>query len=124
MLRRSVKLTALFLCRLPNRLTSTECNPFEVNSRPEGILLNISSGIHALQEVQQSLLSAVEVGAKTFHCFVKESLSSEGKTRFYAPIARSGPKIFSDVKKNLPVTPQGKDSYMTISSELVFEEPL
>ena len=33
MLRRSVNLTALFLCRLPNRLTSTECNPFEVNSR-------------------------------------------------------------------------------------------
>lgn len=103
-----------------NHINNNMTNPFEVDSHPEGILLNISSGLHAPQEVQQSLLSAVEMGTRKFHCFVKESLSSEGKTSFYAPIARSGLKTFSDVKKKTPITTHGKASDMTINSELVF----
>ena len=58
------------------------CNtayPFETDSHPEGILLNISSGPHAPQE---SLLSAVKTGEKKFGAFVKETLSTEGKTSF------------------------------------------
>ena len=47
-----------------NHINNNMTNPFEVVSHPEGILLNICSGLHAPQEVQQSLLSAVEVGTR------------------------------------------------------------
>ena len=83
-----------------------------MDSYPVGILLNISSGLHAPQEVKQSLLLAVEAGIRKFHCFVKESQSSVKKTRFYAPVERSGLKIF------------GKAIDMTISSELVIGREL
>ena len=61
------------------------CNtayPFDAESNPEGILLNISTGLHAPQDVQQSLLSAVQTGEKKFVAFVKGTLSTEGKTSF------------------------------------------
>ena len=57
------------------------CNtadPFDADSHLEGILLNISSRLHAPQGVQQSLLSAVETGEKKLVAFVKETLSTEG----------------------------------------------
>ena len=107
-----------------NHINNNMTNPFDADSHPEGILLNISSGLHAPQDVQQSLLSAVKTGEKRFCAFVKETLSTEGKTSFYAPIARSGLKTFSDVNKKTPVITQGQTSDMTISSELVFRRAL
>ena len=61
-----------------------------------------------------------QTGEERYGAVVKETLSTEGKTSFYALIARSGMKTFSDVKKKTPVITLGKTSDMTISSELVF----
>ena len=77
--------------------------------------------LYMLHKVYRSLFYQ-QSNAK-FGAFVKETLSTEGKTRFCAPVTRSGLKTFSDVKKKTPVITQGKASDMTISSELVFEEP-
>ena len=62
-----------------NTSSNEVCNtayPFDAVSHPEEILLNISSGLHAPQDVQQSLLSAVKTGEKKFVTFVKETLST------------------------------------------------
>ena len=57
-----------------NHINNIMTNPFDADSHPEGILLNISSGLHAPQDVQQSLLSAVKTGEEKFGAFVKETL--------------------------------------------------
>ena len=101
------------------------CNtayPFHADSHPEGILLNISSGLHAPQDVQQSLLSAVKTGRRICG-FCERNTINGRETSFWAPITRSGLNTFSDVKKT-PVITQEKSSDMTVRSELVFRRAL
>lgn len=56
-----------------NHLNNNMTNPFDADSHPEGNLLNSASGLHAPQDLQQSLLSVVETGEKKFGAFVKET---------------------------------------------------
>jgi hypothetical protein len=47
-----------------NHLNETMTNPFDIEVHPP-CLMNISTGIHATREVQDSLLSAVNEGEKS-----------------------------------------------------------
>ena len=76
----------------------TSTHPFKPETHPEGkILMNISSGLVATQEVQNSLLSAVDNGKKKMDSFLDSRLSTEGNVGFYVPIARSKLLTFSDI---------------------------
>ena len=66
---------------------------------------------------QQSKLEKNKFGA-----FVKDTLSADSKTSFYAPITWCSPKAFFNVKKKTSVITQGKANDLAISSELVFQE--
>jgi hypothetical protein len=52
-----------------NHLNETKTDPFDIEAHPP-CLMNISTGMHATREVQDSLLSAVNEGWKT-HLFQK-----------------------------------------------------
>ena len=51
--------------------------------------MNISTGMHATREVQDSLLSAVNEGEKKCRNFVKSALSVGQFVIFYSPISKS-----------------------------------
>jgi predicted ABC-type ATPase len=57
-----------------NHLNETMTDPFDIEAHPP-CLMNISTGIHATREVQDSLLSAVNEGEKKCRNFVKSALS-------------------------------------------------
>jgi hypothetical protein len=52
-----------------NHLSETMTDPFDIEAHPP-CLMNISTGMHATREVQDSLLSAVNEGEKKFRNFV------------------------------------------------------
>ena len=47
-----------------NHLNETMTDPFDIKAHPP-CLMNISTGMHAIREVQDSLLSAVNEGEKS-----------------------------------------------------------
>ena len=49
--------------------------------------MNISTGVHATREVQDSLLSAVNEGEKQCRNFVNSALSVGQSVSFYSPIS-------------------------------------
>ena len=49
--------------------------------------MNISTGMHATREVQDSLLSAVNKGEKKCRKFVNSALSVGQSVSFYSPIS-------------------------------------
>ena len=76
-----VEVHILFL-DIINNINNNTTNLFDADLHPEGILLNISSGLNA----PQSPPSAVETGENKIGAFVKHTRSTEGKTSSYAPI--------------------------------------
>ena len=102
------------------------CNtayPFDADSHPEGILLNISSGLHAPQDIQQSLLSAVKTGEGICGFGERNTINGRENKVLGSGITRSGLNTFSDVKKTSVII-QEKASDRTLSSELVFRRAL
>jgi hypothetical protein len=83
---------------LISHLQEKMINPFDIQHCPPE-LINVSTGLKASKEVQESLLKPVDTGnalVKTFFC----SALSIGKSgSFYGPIKRSNIKIFSDMSK-------------------------
>ncbi|MES9879249.1 MAG: hypothetical protein ABW185_00005 [Sedimenticola sp.] len=109
---------------MTSHVVNNMTNPFDVESHPEGVLINISTGLHSPPDVQASLLEAVDKGNDKFNDFVKATLSDTGSRSFYTPISRSGLKTFSDVSKKTPLISAGKTKDVTIGSELVFRRAL
>ena len=72
-------------------------DPFDTEAHPE-VLINISTGIHASPEVQESLLGAKDTALHRMERFVKSS-STQQTSSFYSPIGRSGVLTFSDMTK-------------------------
>ena len=64
-------------------------NPFEPESHPD-VLINLSTGLHATQDVQNSLRNIVDAGEKRLQRVVHGTLESGESCRFYSPINKSG----------------------------------
>ncbi len=100
-------------------------NPFDVESHPDGTLVNISTGLHATPEVQSSLLNVVKNGRIASEKFVKNCLSKEGNDSFYSTINKSKLKTFADLaKKTTLKTKGGSGVGASISPEIVFQRAL
>ncbi|CAC5420189.1 unnamed protein product [Mytilus coruscus] len=68
-------------------------DPFDIDAHPP-CLINISTGMHATSEVQDSLLSAVNEGENMYRKFVNSALSVDQIRSFYSPITKSKLKTF------------------------------
>jgi len=88
-----------------NHLNETMTDPFDIEVHPP-CLMNISTGMHATREVQDSLLSAVNEGEKKCRHFANSGLSLGQSVTFYSPFSKSKLKTFEhmDAKElQLPV---------------------
>jgi hypothetical protein len=95
-------------------------DPFDVESHPE-VLVNISTGMHATNEVQASLPKAADTGQKQMEYFIKGTLSTGEERSFYSPITQSGVKTFADMtKKTKFKSSKGGIAVATMSPEVVF----
>ena len=100
-------------------------NPFEISDDTcSDILINISTGMHASEDVKKSLLSAPEMGNRRMEIFVNSAFSENESCSFYAPISRSQLQTFSDMSKKTKIKQQGRIKNTNISSELVFRRAL
>jgi hypothetical protein len=68
-----------------NHLNETMTDPFEIEAHPPCVM-NISTGMHATREVQDSLLSAGSEGEKKCRNFVNSALSVGQSVHFNSPI--------------------------------------
>ena len=63
-------------------------NPFDASSHLK-VLINISTGMHATREIQESLTGGVDEGMKMFQSFVNGILTEGNNRDFYGPITRT-----------------------------------
>ncbi|CAC5383567.1 unnamed protein product [Mytilus coruscus] len=77
-------------------ITENMTNPFDVDNHPRQ-LINISTGLHASHDIEDSLLKSVETERTKVKIFVESSLSTDKAGSFYHPIQRSGLKTFEDM---------------------------
>lgn len=105
---------------LIDHIVNKMTDPFDVALHPTP-LINISTGMHASREVQESLLNCVEEGTKMVKSFVDSSLS-KGKFRsFYNPITRSKLKSLEDMTQKTKLKCRSGDTVTVhINPELVF----
>jgi hypothetical protein len=83
---------------LISHLQEKMINPFDIQQYlPE--LINVSTGIKASKEVQESLLKSVDTGNAMVKTFVGSALSVGKCGSFYGPIKRSNIKTCSDTNK-------------------------
>ena len=78
-------------------------NPFEYRD----VLINISSGIQASQEVTNDLMNAKNIGNSSFEEFMEDRLKSEKKS-FYDPIKRLSLKTFASMRVKKEIKLKGK----------------
>jgi hypothetical protein len=62
-----------------NHVNDHMTNPFDASSHPKA-LINISTGMHATREIQESLTGTVDEGMKMLQSFVNRTLR-EGNNR-------------------------------------------
>ena len=98
-------------------------HPFEVDGHPSD-LVNISTGLHASEKVQQSLLTAKEKGTKAFHSFVHDRLSTDGTKSIWDPISRSGLTTFTDLNKPTKLSSASRKIKAAVSAEVIFRRSL
>ena len=88
-------------------------------------LINISTGMHATREIQESLTDAVDEGMKMLQSFVNGTLTEGNNHDFYGPITRSKLKTFEDLTKKIKLKCRsGEVLHVHISPELVFRRAL
>ncbi|CAC5408182.1 unnamed protein product [Mytilus coruscus] len=99
-------------------------DPFDVTLHPIP-LINISTGMHASKEVQDSLLNSIDEGTQRVKSFVNGSLSNGQSRSFYNPIARSKLKSFEDMTKKTKLKCRSGDTVnVHINPELIFRRAL
>ena len=99
-------------------------DPFDVTLHPVP-LINISTGMHASKEVQDSLLNSINEGTQRVKSFVDGSLSNGQSRSFYNPISRSKLKSFEDMTKKTKLKCRSGDTVnVHINPELVFRRAL
>ena len=95
---------------------------FDTEAHPE-VLINISTGIHASPEVQESLLGAKDTGLHQMERFVKSS-STQQTSSFYSSISRYGVLTFSDMTKKAKFLCKQGSKTGGISPEVIFRGAL
>ena len=80
-----------------NHIHSSMSNPFALDTDNEGVLINISTGLQATDEVKDSLLEAVETGKAKLESFVRSNLELGSNGNFYSPISRLKLKTFQSM---------------------------
>ena len=80
--------------------------------------------MHATEEVQLSLLNAVENGKDQIEAFVTRTFSESKRERLYSPISRLGVKTFGDMAKETKIKDQGQIKRGISSSVVVFRRAL
>lgn len=119
MLKQDEKHTEKILHHIRHNMT----DPFDVSLHPD-VLLNISSGRYATEEVQTSILKALHVGEKAMERFIKASLATDGDRSFYTPITRSGVLTFGEMKQKLKIMRKGKPVTVGIPPEILLRRAL
>ena len=109
---------------LISHLKNNMTNPFDCSFLDHNVPLNISTGMHATEEVQSSLLNAVKNGKDQMEAFVTRTFSESKRESLYSPISRSGVKTFGDMAKETKIKVQGQIKRGIISSEVVFRRAL
>ena len=107
-----------------HHIVNNMTDPFCVSSHPDGVLINISTGMHATKEVQQSLIATVDMGKLNSLKFLKERLALESTNSLYDAIPKSGLKTFDDMSKKTVIRVGQKTRYVTVTPELVFSASL
>ena len=109
---------------LISHLQEKMINPFDIQQYlPE--LINVSTGIKASKEVQESLLKSVDTGNAMVKTFVGSALSVGKCGSFYGPIKRSNIKTCSDTnKKTRLICRSGETVQGNINPELIFRRAL
>ena len=98
-------------------------DPFDTEAHPE-VLINISTGIHASPEVQESLLGAKDTGLHQMERFVKSSFSTQQTSSFHSSISRYGVLTFSDMTKKAKFLCKQGSKTGGISPEVIFRGAL
>lgn len=95
-------------------------NPFDIQQHPPE-LINVSTGLKASKEVQESLLKSVDTGNAMVKTFVGSALSVGKSGSFYGPIKRSNIKTFSDMNKKTKLKCRSEETVQgNINPELIF----
>ena len=80
---------------LIDHVKNNTTEPFDVEACPKD-LINIATGLHAKQEVEDSLLNCVDQGQNYLQFFVVGCLKENENRYFCSPISRSSLKTFED----------------------------
>ena len=105
---------------IANHLNETMTDSFDIEAHPP-CLMNISTGMHATREVQDSLLSAVNEGEQS----AESALSVGQSVSFYSPISKSQLKTFEHMNaKTSPKCKSGEIITGHINPEIVFRRAL
>ncbi|CAG2187592.1 unnamed protein product [Mytilus edulis] len=78
-------------------ITENMTNPFDVDNHPRQ-LINISTGLHASHDIEESLLKSVETGRTRMKIFVESSLSTDKAVSTSLSAARELISSFYDPK--------------------------
>ena len=95
-------------------------NPFDCSLLDDNVLINTSTGTHAIEEVQSALLNAVKIGKNQMEAFVTLSLSESKRESLNSPTSGWGVKTFGDMAKETKIKVQDQIKHGIISSEMVF----
>ncbi|CAC5364654.1 unnamed protein product [Mytilus coruscus] len=105
---------------LISHLQETMVNPFDIQHHPSE-LVNISTGLKASKEVQESLLNAIDTCTAMIKKFFDSALSAGMSRSFYGPIQRSNIKTFSDMNKKTKLKCRSGETVQgNINPELIF----
>ena len=110
-------------CQIIQHITENMTDPFRTENHPDA-LINIGSGLYASEEVEKSLLAALEKGTKTFQQFVVDRFSEGNEKSFWDAIPKSGLQTFTDMNKTTPIKRGGKRLNVNMSAEYAFRRAL
>ena len=101
-------------------------NPFSLDTNIENVLLNISTGLQASDEVKSSLLNAVETGKKRRGSFVRSNIEIGHDENFYFPISRVNLKTFQSmiVPSSVSANTKKGTKKVNVSPETIFRRGL
>ena len=91
---------------LISHLKKNMTNPFGCSFLDHNVLMNTSTGMHATEEVQSSVLNTVKNDKDQMKAFVTHTFAEFKRERLYSPISRSGVKTFGDMAKETKIKVQ------------------
>ena len=106
---------------LMNHIHSCMSNPFALDTDNEGVLINISTGLQATDEVKDSLLEAVDTGKAKLDSFVRSNLELGSNGNFYSPISRLKLKTFQSITIPIKLSTRSESiKRANVSPETIF----